>query len=140
MDADLLSTVEASDRSGGFTFVELVMALTILLVVVLGSALTSARLLHATADAEVEAKALQALEDRVSTVRMESNYEELEERYAGVESGLAGLPAFKRKTVVSHVATVYPGAGMLDYKAIDVSVSGPFLASPLTRRLVISAP
>jgi Tfp pilus assembly protein PilV len=129
-----------SRGSGGFTFVELVVAMTMLLFVVLGSALASARLLHASADAEIEAKVLQALEDHVAKIRMDSNYGELETNYEGTQSGLTGLPGFTRTTTVTHTEATSSSGGTIDYKTIDVAVSGPFQGSPLTRRIVVAAP
>ena len=138
MEPDVLRSGD-SRGSTGFTFIELVVALTMLLFVVLGSALASARLLHVSADAEIEAKVIQALEDRVSQIRMDTDYADLETNYEGTDSDLTGLPEYTRTTTITHTQSS-GNSGTLDYKTIDVAVSGSFQGSPLTRRIVVAAP
>lgn len=135
----MLTLRRRSDRSG-FTLVELIIALVILMVAVLGTAQMSARLSRTGAEAELSAKALQAAEDRISEARMELRYSALDTIFAALESDIPGLPGFTRATKVSRTRRVLPGGGIEDFRTILVTVSGPFLSSPITRSLIIAAP
>jgi prepilin-type N-terminal cleavage/methylation domain-containing protein len=126
--------------AAGFTLIEMVVALVVLAFVVLGTAYTSAILARNAAEAEIQAMALQAVESRISVVRMDSRYVELDDLYTATETDLVGLPGFTRETSVTRVRL--PGTGGLtrDYQRVLVSVSGPFLGSPITREIVVAAP
>lgn len=124
----------------GFTLIEMIVALVVLAGVVLGSAMTSGRLARTAAEAEVQAMAVQAVESRLSEIRMDTRYTGLDSLYAGTESDLSGLPGFSRETSINHVQQPIPGGGVRDYRRVLVKVVGPVLGSPITREIVVAAP
>lgn len=125
-------------RSGGFTLVEVVVALVILSTAVLGLAGSASRLATSAATAELRALALQSVEDQIARISLDPRYGALDTLYSGVESGLFSLDGITRTTTVSHVQQTTPLK--LDYKRISVSVEGPFITEPVSRQIVIAAP
>lgn len=122
----------------GFTLVEVVVALTLLSVAVLGLASSASRLATSAATAELRALALQAAEDRLSRVRLDPRYGGLDTLYSGVDTDLFGVAGLTRRTEVQHITQPAPNA--LDYKRIKVTVTGRMLAPPMERVLVVAAP
>lgn len=123
---------------GGFTLVEVVVALLLLSVAVLGLASSASRLAVDAALAELRALALQAAEDRLSRVRLDPRYGGLDTLYPGVDTDLFGIEGLTRRTEVDHITQPAPNAR--DYKRITVTVTGPLLNPPVERALVIAAP
>lgn len=124
-------------REGGFTLVEVMIALAILLVVTLGMAQTTVGLLRNVASEERVAAATQLVEHRIAQVQVEPAYGRLDTLYAGVESGLPGLPGFTRETQVVR----FGGPGQpYDYFKVTVIVAGPGLMAPVKRTVTVGAP
>lgn len=123
---------------GGFTLVEVVVALVILSAAVLGLASSASRLTTAAASAEVRALAMEGLEDRLARVRLDPRYGGLDTLYASTESNLYGIPGMTRRTTVAHVKEGAPSH--VDYKVVTVTVAAPMLEQSLSRRIVIAAP
>ncbi len=127
-----------SNRSGaGFTIIEVVVALVILSVAVLGLGASASQLTTTAVSAERRALALQLVEDRISRVRLDPRYAGLDTLYAGTENDVLGAGT-TRKTIVVHVQQTTPVA--LDYKRISVTVAGPFLKPAISRQIVVAAP
>lgn len=122
----------------GFTLIEVIVAMVILSVAVLGMASSATRLATTSATAELRALALQAAEDRLSRVRLDPRYGGLDTLYSGIETGFFGVSGMTRTTSVAHVQQSAPNA--LDYKRITVTVTGPMIDPPISRLLVIAAP
>lgn len=126
------------DSRGGFTLVEITVALVILAAAVLGLTGSSAKLTTAATGAELRALALYSVEDRITEVRLDTRYDQLESLYGTVESNALGLTGFTRTTTVTHV-TLSDGKPV-DYKIVSVVLDGPQLLSPVSRRLIVAAP
>jgi len=128
-----------NDRRG-FTLVEITVSLLLLAVAILGIGASAASLLRASVNAETEALALQAVEDRISRVLLDPRYSALEQSYIAQETQLPGLEGFTRNTGVVH--RLYAGAGgrLVDYREVTVTVEGPRLPRPVTRTVVVAAP
>ena len=125
----------SAQRQAGFTLVEVVVALVILSVAVLGLGASSARLTTTAASAEVRALAVQLADDRIVRVRLDPRYGGLDSLYAGVEDDILG-PGSRRTTTVVHVQETNP---VLDFKRISVTVEAPFLDA-ISRQIVVAAP
>lgn len=124
----------------GFTLIEVCIAIVILTVAILGLAASTGRLLGPTTDAEFDFLALQAVEDRLSEMRLDPRYADLDSLYEGTEASLPGLPGLTRTTTVTQTRTQLSSGRWLDYKTIVVTVSGGQLARPVSRTLVMGAP
>lgn len=136
----LTQTHEASRGNAGFTLVELVVALVILAVALLGLSASTTGLVRSVSEEEIKATLLQAVEDRISEVRMDPRYGGLETLYEIEESDVLGLDGYTRSTLVERVQAPVVGGGTRDYTVVVVTVQGPGLAEPLSRRTVVAAP
>lgn len=112
----------------GFTLVEIVVALTILLVVMLSLVTMTGKTVHVTTVSDREQAAIQLASDRLDEARSNPSYAAIDTLYAGTETGFASLPGFTRTTTVTNVTT-----GGHDFKKITVSVDGPGLLAPIER-------
>jgi prepilin-type N-terminal cleavage/methylation domain-containing protein len=124
--------------SSGFTFVEVVVALVILSVAVLGLSGSAATLATRAADAELRARALHAVQDRLAQVQIDPRYGDLEALYSGTQTNALGMSGFALTTTVTHVLQTTPTA--LDYKVVSVVLSGPQLGTSISRQLLVGAP
>jgi prepilin-type N-terminal cleavage/methylation domain-containing protein len=121
----------------GFTLIEVMVALVILVGVILAGFSTTAHFAHTVTIADIEWSAINLAEDRITEVRMSPDYESLDTLFTETESGFPSLDGFVRTTVVSQVGG--PGQNE-DHKKITVTVTAPALADPVTRTLTVAAP
>ncbi len=128
----------SAKRREGFTLVEVVVALTILSVAILGLSASAASLATRAADAELRARALYSVQDRISEVQVDPRYADLDSLYGGTETNALGMAGYTRTTTVTHVAQTNPTP--LDYKLVAVVVDGPQLGGAISRQIVIAAP
>lgn len=127
------------DRKG-FTLVELMTALVILTVAILGIAASAGRLIYTAGTTELRALAVEAAGARLQQIVLDPRYHVLDSLYVGSESTLPGLSGFTRTTQVSHVVQNVGGPQNMDYKRITVSVYGPSLPDTIVRESVVGAP
>jgi prepilin-type N-terminal cleavage/methylation domain-containing protein len=126
-----------STSRGGFTLVEVVLALTILLVVLMLLATNTGRTVHTVATAAAQQAAIELAMDRVEQVRADPQYNTIDSIYATTETSFPTLPGFTRVTRVVHVG----GVGQPnDYKKITVTVTGPGVSPPISRSTTVAAP
>ena len=124
----------------GFTLVEMIIALLILTVAVLGIGATAGQMARTAGTAEVDALALQAVEDRISSIMLDPRYQWLDSLYAGSESSIVGLDQYTRETDVTRYQLPGSGGRTIDYTRITVTVDGPGSADDVSRSLVLGAP
>ncbi len=129
-----------SGDGAGFTLIELTVALVILAVVCLGMASSAGVVGRYAAETELRAAAMQAVQDRISEIRVDPRYGRLDSIYGGTETNLTGLPGFSRKTTIEHIVETVTGGGEVDYKIISVAVIGNQITGTLSRRIVMAAP
>lgn len=127
------------DDRRGFTLVEIVVALLLLSVAVLGLGASAGTLVRYAMEAEVESLAQQAVEDRLARVALEPTYSQIDE-YAGTESIIPGLEGASRVTRVDRVREDGTGGRMVDYRRITVTVSGGAVRTPVQRMVMVGAP
>jgi prepilin-type N-terminal cleavage/methylation domain-containing protein len=121
----------------GFTLVEVMIALVILMVVVVGFLSTSGRLSHTVATSDRLEAAIRLAHDRLDVVRLEPQYAQLESLFVATETTFPTLPGFVRTTQIVRVG----GPGQpTDHKKITITVSGPGLISPVKRTGTVAAP
>jgi prepilin-type N-terminal cleavage/methylation domain-containing protein len=118
----------------GFTMVEVITSLVILAVAIIGLSSTTARLARVAVDAENRALALQAVEDRMSMIRLHPIYQQLDSVFSEVDAEIPGLPEYTRTTVLDRIIQEGPTDGKyIDYTTITVTVEGPGLQEPISR-------
>ena len=94
-----------TDRRG-FTLIEVMIALVILVLVVLGMATSTGRFMRVVAESDMQVAAIQLADDRIQTVLMDPNYGGIDTTYVGSESSFPTLTGFVRTTVVTLVGGV----------------------------------
>jgi len=122
----------------GFTMVEVITSLVILAVAVVGLSSTTTRLARIASEAETRALALQAVEDRMSQVKLHPIYQQLDSIFAETDAEVPGLPDFSRTTALERV--ILPGereGKYIDYTRITVTVDGPGLEAPISRTTAV---
>jgi prepilin-type N-terminal cleavage/methylation domain-containing protein len=121
----------------GFTLVEVILALTILLVVMMMLANTTGKTVHTAATSANQQAAIELALDRVEQIRVDPNYDGLEAAYAKTETGFPTLPGFSRTTTIVRTG----GTGQPnDFKKVTVSVTGPGITAAITRTVTVAAP
>jgi prepilin-type N-terminal cleavage/methylation domain-containing protein len=122
----------------GFTMVEVVTSLVILALAIIGLSSTTAHLARVAVDAENRALALQAVEDRISMVRLHPIYQQLDSLFTESEAEIPNLPDYTRSTELTRV--ILPGereGKYIDYTRITVTVDGPGLEEPISRTIAV---
>jgi prepilin-type N-terminal cleavage/methylation domain-containing protein len=124
------------NRDSGFTLIEVVLALTILLIVIVGLVSTTGKATHVAVTAERQAAAVELVQDKVDRVRVDPDYAGLDTLYGTTETTFPTLPGFKRVTVVQRI-----NSSGNDFKRITVTVTGPGVAAPgVSRTVTVAAP
>ncbi len=126
-------------RKEGFTLVEMMIAMVILTVAILGVAGSTSRMSIRAADAEVRAKAIQAVEDQITRVTLDPRYALLDSIYGGTDD-VTDLEDFSRVTTLADVTVTLPSGVSLTYQKLTVAVDGPYLSKAVARTVVLGAP
>lgn len=122
----------------GFTLVEVIIAILLLAMGVLGLQLVAATMVRNTSLSQTRLSAAQLAEDRIDVIKLEPMYANIA-GYAATETTLPGFPNFRRVTTVDEEYDS-TAAGITDYKRITVAVSAPGLTTPILRVITIGAP
>ena len=123
----------------GFTLVEIMVALVILAVGILGISSSAGRIGLVSATVERDAVALQSVEDRLAMVLLHPNYAKLDSLFSKTESNTPSS-GLQRVTQVVRNQTTGPGGKIIDYTDIIVTVSGSVLSAPISRTQTVGAP
>jgi prepilin-type N-terminal cleavage/methylation domain-containing protein len=121
----------------GFTLIEVIIAITILMFIVVALAGSTGAYVRLTAQDEARAVASQLAQEQLQRVQMDPNYGGLDSTYAGTESSLIGAPGFTRTTSIVRVGGLNQAT---DHKQITVTVMGPGLDDPIVRTTTVAAP
>jgi prepilin-type N-terminal cleavage/methylation domain-containing protein len=125
-------------KKNGFTLVELIVSVVILGTAILGLSSSTARLTRVALDAEKNALALQACEDRIARIRLHPIYPELDSLYTESGTPVVGLEGFSRTTQITRVIEDGEREGkFVDFTRVTVLVSGPTLGKPVSRTVTI---
>ena len=124
---------------GGFTLVEVVLALVLLGFTVMGFQAATGEIIHYAAQSDREAVAVQLAEDRLDLIRLDPTYEGLEARYEHPGETLPDYPGLTRETEIVRIYRE-ESTGVLDFTTITVTVSGASLRDAVVRTIVIAAP
>lgn len=129
-------------RRRGFSLVEIMVALTILMIIILGLANTTISFLHETTTDTVRVRAQSFADMRIAEVRGYPDYTGLVATFNSTDTPEAG---FTRQTVVvrdkSATSTCNNPAGCPknDVTRVTVTVTNAGLAAPISRTFVISS-
>lgn len=122
----------------GFTLVEVMFALVIFMVVLMGMAQISAHMTHSVTTSGRQQAAVELAESRVAQIQAEPNYAGLESLYVATETTFPTLAGFTRQTVIVH--DTGDATQPHDWKRVTVTVDGPGLVIPVARSIARAAP
>jgi prepilin-type N-terminal cleavage/methylation domain-containing protein len=131
-------TAPAPDaRRGGFTLLEVMVALVILGFVIMGAQATiTDRMVRGVGFQESRLRASQLALDRIHLIQADPAYATLAARYSGTESTIANAPRYTRTTLFRTSALT----GGNSYLTVTVSVSSPRLPRPVSRTITVASP
>jgi prepilin-type N-terminal cleavage/methylation domain-containing protein len=120
---------------GGFTLVEVLIAVTILSAVVLMMAAPASKFLSVTARSQRRVAASAAADAQIALIRMYPNYDSLRIKFDSTRTDLP-FPGFTRRTEVVRTGINTTA----DITRIVVTITGPGLTVPIKRTATIAAP
>lgn len=124
------------DRKG-MTLVEVLVALTILSVVMLGLGTFTTNFARTVSETGIKSTASDLVADRLEVVKSGSRYDLIESQFQGTEPSIPGYAGFSRRTMILHVGG--SPADSVDYKVVTVEVTAPRLSKPMRKSTVISS-
>ena len=140
MAAEILAGREVTAApQRGMTLVEIIIALTILAVVLLGMGQFAFNFTRVERQSEARTIAVNLADQRLSEIRSSPNYSGMEANYAGTESSIAGFAGYQRVTAITHTGGPRP-ANTNDFKTITVTVTSQGLKAPVTKTVVVASP
>jgi Tfp pilus assembly protein PilV len=126
---------DTRNADGGFTLIEICIAIVILTAAILGLGASTSRMLTPTGNAELEFVALAAVEDRLAEIKLDPRYGVLDSLYETTQTNLPGLTGVSRVTSITRTQ-----GAQGDFQTIVVTVSGGRLPAPVSRTLIMGAP
>lgn len=121
----------------GFTMAEVMIALVVLSLVLLGLAGSTGQFLHTVTVSDRRATAIELADDRIELIQSDPSYGGLDTLYQATETDFPTVPGITRTTEIVHVG----GQGQpVDYKKITVTVAGLGLLAPVARTVTVAAP
>jgi prepilin-type N-terminal cleavage/methylation domain-containing protein len=133
--------MHATDNPGterGMTLIEIMIALTILSVVVLGMGQFAFNFSRTERQSEARSIGVFLADQRLSEIRSSPNYSSIDSIYGVAEPTISGFTGYARTTAIVHTGGPRPLTN--DYKTITVTVTAPTLASPVKKTIVVAAP
>ena len=120
----------------GFTLMEVLIAMVILAIALLGiQAAMSDLLIRDTGVEQKRAVAQELAAERLRAVAMDEAYAQLERRYETTEDPVSGFAGYKRTTEITRTQ-----ANGADYKTVSVKVERAGMTTPVVRTVVVGAP
>lgn len=121
-----------SGSRGGFTLIEVLVALAVLGFAVLGAqAIVTDRLAQNVGRVDYRTTARQLVEDRLQQAQTEPRYNELATLLNGIEDAIPTAPGFNRRTIVDR---------RTDYTVVTVRVISPAWSDTLAGTAVVGMP
>ena len=122
----------------GMTLIEIIIALSILAVVVLGMGQFAFNFSRTERQSEARTIAVFLADQRLSEIRSSPNYSGIDSIYGAAEPTISGFTGYARTTTIVHTGGPLPQTN--DYKTVTVTVTAPTLASPVKKTIVVAAP
>jgi prepilin-type N-terminal cleavage/methylation domain-containing protein len=123
----------------GLTLVEIIVAMTILAVVLVGMGQFAFNFSRTERQSEARTIAAALADQRLSLIRATPNYSGMETNFAGTEGTITGFPGYSRTTTIVHTGGPRP-TYTTDYKTVTVTVTSLALAAPVSETVVVAAP
>jgi type IV pilus modification protein PilV len=121
----------------GFSLIEVIVAMLMLTVMMLGAQAMAARMIRTSATANIQVTAGQLADDRIDFLRMDPQYDSLTARYVANENPVAGYAGYRRVTAVNR-STSTTSNGTTDFTTITVTVTHQQLATAVARTIVMT--
>jgi prepilin-type N-terminal cleavage/methylation domain-containing protein len=137
MATQVLTHQSAGER--GVTLIEVIIAMVILTVVLLGMGSFAVRFTRTVQAADARTVAVMLASQRISEVRSQPNYGGLETAYNGTESTIAGFPGYTRSTQIVRTGGPKPTYNQ-DYKTVTVAVTAPGITTAIAKTVIVAAP
>jgi prepilin-type N-terminal cleavage/methylation domain-containing protein len=122
----------------GMTLIEIIIALSILAVVVLGMGQFAFNFSRTERQSEARTIAVFLADQRLSEIRSSPNYSSIDSIYGVAEPTVSGFTGYARTTTILHTGGPLPQTN--DYKTVTVTVTAPTLATPIKKTIVVAAP
>jgi prepilin-type N-terminal cleavage/methylation domain-containing protein len=123
----------------GVTLIEVIIAMLILTVVLLGMGTFAVNFTRGVARSDARTIAVNLASQRISEIRSAPNYSTLETVYIATEASIAGFTGYSRVTQIVRTGGVRP-TYTNDYKTVTVTVTAPGIATPIKKTVVVAAP
>jgi prepilin-type N-terminal cleavage/methylation domain-containing protein len=127
----------SAERRRGMTLIEVLIAMTILSVIIIGLGGFSTNFARTVSQTGMKSTASDLVADRIETVKAGGRYDLLETQFQGTESAVTGHPGFTRKTMILRVGGAPTDS--VDYKVVTVEVTAARLPKPVRKSTVISS-
>ncbi|MGI9627763.1 MAG: prepilin-type N-terminal cleavage/methylation domain-containing protein [Longimicrobiales bacterium] len=124
-------------KRDGYALIELMIAVVVLTVAVLGVAGSTGSIAVEAGRAETEAHATAAVDERISKISLDPRLPLLDSIYQTTETELPGLRGYSRSTVFDSVTVPLSGNNAAIYRRVTVSVAGPQLPVAISRTVVL---
>lgn len=124
---------------GGFTLVEVVVAMLILGSALLGMALFVSGMAHSASTSRLLGTANELAANRIETIKTSTSYATLGTDFQGTESPIPGgdYAGFTRQTIIKHVGG--SPSDSVDYMVVTVIVSNPAIRDTVRKTTVIAS-
>ena len=121
----------------GMTLIEVMVALTILGVIMIGLGRFTTDFARTVSEAGNRSTASDLVAERLETVKSGGRYDLIESQFQGSETSVVGFKGFARRTMIQHIGGA--ASDSVDYKVVTVEVTGPRLSKPVRKSTVISS-
>lgn len=123
----------------GFTLIELMVAVVLLVIVFTGLQGATSRYTREVVAADRLSMAMELAQGRIEEMRLHPNYLSIDTAFAGTEVDPEGHAGIQRVTAIDHTVDS-TAAGVVDYKTVTVTVSGLGIPADVARTTVLAAP
>jgi prepilin-type N-terminal cleavage/methylation domain-containing protein len=121
----------------GFTLIEVMLAVVILAIVLVGVARHTGQFLHTVSTSTVRTVAAEVAREQIGLVDADPSYTTLAAAWAGNQTGFPGYPQMSRVTTVSRITSVAPPR---DYTVVTVRVSEPSMGQAIDATTIVAQP
>jgi prepilin-type N-terminal cleavage/methylation domain-containing protein len=125
---------------GGFSLIEVIVAMTLLAAVVLSLSAATARMIAAGTRSSRQTVTLSLVQEQLGRIAADPGYAALEGRYGGAETIVLAGATFTRSTAITRTYEPAESGRFVDYKRVSVTVAGAGAEREVTRTITVGAP